>query len=143
MATPSPTVQKARSLLEDRRDELQAELKQIEQALSNLGAAPARKRGPGRPRKSSGSKPGKQRRSRQGGTRSEHALKLISKTPGLSAAEIADSLGIKPNYVYRVMGELVDDGKVEKRGKGFFPAAGAANGADPAEAPAEESSAKS
>jgi hypothetical protein len=31
-------------------------------------------------------------------------------------------MGIKPNYLYRVMPQLQKDGKVRKRGNGWHPA---------------------
>ncbi len=133
MATTSPTIEKARVLLRERRNEIRAELEQIEQALGSLEGSPQAKRGPGRPRKSRGrkaSKGSKRRRSRRGGTRADHAAKLVAESPGLTASEIASALGIKPNYVYRVMGDLVEDGKVTKRGKGFFPTADASSPAN-------------
>lgn len=138
----SDTIDRARSLLEERRTELETELAQIQAALSGLGGKPApTKRGPGRPRKSTGPS-GKKRRSRRGGTRAEHALGHLSANPGASAPEIAQALGIKPNYVYRVMGELEKDGRVSKRGRGYHaveaaPAAATAP-AEP-EAPAASS----
>lgn len=131
MSTTSPTIEKARVLLRERRSEIRAELEQIEEALGSLEGKSSSKRGPGRPRKSASSrssKGDKRRRSRRGGTRAEHALQVISNNPGSTASEIATALGIKPNYVYRVMGDLVDDGLVAKRGKGFYPT-GEANGA--------------
>ncbi len=115
--TTSEAVDKARALLEERRSELKRELAQIEQALSGLGGG---RRGPGRPR-GSASKPagGKRRRRRRGGTRADHAHKYVSAHPGATASEIASSMGIKPNYVYRVMAELEKDGRVRKDGKGY------------------------
>ena len=65
----SDTVDKARALLEERRDELQRELRQIESAIAGLGG---RKRGPGRPRGSGGGR----RRGRRGGTRADQAVRL-------------------------------------------------------------------
>lgn len=119
MPSSESTVDKARKLLENRAKELQRELHQIEQALAGLGSRI--RRGPGRPRKtkSSSAGSGKKRRSRKGGTRAEHALKYVEKNPGATAPEIAKSMGIKPNYVYRVMGELQADGKARKKGKGY------------------------
>ena len=29
-------------------------------------------------------------------------------------------MGIKPNYVYRVMGELQKDGRVKKKSRGYY-----------------------
>lgn len=72
--------------------------------------------------KSSGSKPRGGQRGRKGGTRAEQAEKIVAKTPGVTAREIADSLKIKPNYVYRVMGDLVKQGQVTKKGTGYYPA---------------------
>jgi len=116
MARETDAVDKARELLEQRREELRAELTQIEAALSGLGG---RRRGPGRPRGSGSARPAGRRRRRRGGTRAEHALSFVGANPGATAAEIAAALGIKPNYVYRVMAELEKDGKVRKDGKGY------------------------
>jgi sugar-specific transcriptional regulator TrmB len=120
MATAT-AVDKARSLLEARRAELTTELEQIDQALAGLKGGP--RRGPGRPRGSSSrsASAGKRRRRRRGGTRAEHALKYLGDHPGASAQEIAHAMGIKPNYVYRVMAELDKDGRVRKQGKGYYP----------------------
>ncbi len=45
------------------------------------------------------------------------------KTPGISASEIAKSMKIKPNYLYRVLGELEKEGRVTKKGREYHPAA--------------------
>lgn len=39
--------------------------------------------------------------------------------PLLSVAEIADRVGIKPNYLYRVLPRLAEEGKVEKVGQAW------------------------
>lgn len=70
--------------------------------------------------RSSSPRPG--RRRRKGGTRAEHAEKAVADNPGIKASEIADQLKIKPNYVYRVMADLVKEGRVTKKGTGYFPA---------------------
>jgi sugar-specific transcriptional regulator TrmB len=118
--TTSEAVDKARALLEERRSELKRELAQIEQALSGLGRG---RRGPGRPRGSASRPTGKRRRRRRGGTRADHAHKYVAAHPGATASEIAGSMGIKPNYVYRVMAELEKDGRVRKDGKGYHATA--------------------
>jgi len=121
MPTQTSTLDKARSLIEDRLKELDEERKRLEKALSNLlGHGP---RG-GRGRSSgSGSSPigsgGRPRRRRRGGTRAEHAMKAVQEQPGITAGEIAKKLKIKPNYVYRVMADLTKDGKVTKKGRGY------------------------
>jgi hypothetical protein len=146
VSTTSPTIEKARVLLRERRSEIRAELEQIEEALGSLEGKPQSKRGPGRPRKGAtakSSKGGKRRRSRKGGTRAEHALRVVTGQPGATASEIAKALGIKPNYVYRVMGDLVDDGHVAKRGKGFYPTEDAGAGTEPEPAAESEPLARS
>ncbi len=118
MAT-SDTVDRARALLEQRREELSAELKQIESAISGLGG---RKRGPGRPRGSGG---GTRRRRRRGGTRADQAVKLIGENPGIGVSELGKQMKLKaPNYLYRVLPELEKEGRIKKKGRGYHPAAG-------------------
>lgn len=59
------------------------------------------------------------------GTRGAEALALVKATPGITIPEIAEAMGIKQNYLYRVLPGLADDGLVVKDGKGWRPAAGA------------------
>ena len=120
MAEGTKVLDKARALIEERLKELNAETKRLEQALSNLkgergGRGRSRSSGP----KSSGSTGGKRRRRRRGGTRAEHALRAVKANPGITASQIAEKLKIKPNYVYRVMADLTEDGKVTKDGRGY------------------------
>jgi ribosomal protein S25 len=124
MAEDVNVLDKARALIEGRLEELKDETKRLEQALANLKGE---RRGPGRPRGSSsrssksggGTGGGKRRRRRRGGTRADHALKVVKETPGITASQIAEKIKIKPNYVYRVMSELTEDGKVVKDGRGY------------------------
>jgi hypothetical protein len=126
MASPGNAVDEAANLLRDRIAELDSERATLERALATLTDGTEGRRGPGRPRGSSkrGSSGNgrKRRRSRKGGTRAEHALKVISESPGISAGAIADQLGIKPNYMYRVLTELQADGRVRKEGRAYHPA---------------------
>lgn len=108
----SNVVDQARGLIEKRLAELDGERKRLEGALRDLGG----RRGPGRPRGSGGRK----RRRRKGGTRAEQAVKLITENPGITPSQIAERLGIKPNYVYRVMNDLQKDKLVRKKGRGYF-----------------------
>ena len=48
-------------------------------------------------------------------------MKLVKSNPGITASEIAKKLKIKPNYLYRVMGELEKEGEVTKKGRGYHP----------------------
>jgi hypothetical protein len=123
MPAASDTVDKARALLEQRRNELQQELAQIDSAISGLGG---RKRGPGRPRGSGagrprGSAPTRRRRAR-GGTRADQAVKLIAENPGIGVPDLAKRMRLKaPNYLYRVLPDLEKEGRIRKRGKGYHP----------------------
>jgi len=121
MASVGNVVDQAAGLLKDRIHELEGELSKLQRALSSLTDGRHGKRGPGRPRGSSSTAaPGKRRR--RGGTRAEQAVKLISENPGISASEIAKQLKIKPNYLYRVLGDLQKDGRVKKSGRSYTAA---------------------
>ena len=41
--------------------------------------------------------------------------------PGITIPELADAMGIKANYLYRVMPTLESEGQVAKRDKGWHP----------------------
>jgi hypothetical protein len=118
----------AREALERTVRELEDQLKQAEQALAALGGK-ATRRGPGRPRgsakKSSGSSGGagapRRRRKRRGGTRADQAVKLIEENPGIGASDVAKQMKIKPNYLYRVLGDLEKEGRVKKNGRQYHP----------------------
>ena len=115
MPQASDAVDRARALLEQRREELQRELRQIEGAISGLGG---RKRGPGRPRGSGGGR----RRTRRGGTRADQAVKLIGQNPGIGVSELGKKMKLKaPNYLYRVLPDLEKEGRIKKKGRGYFP----------------------
>jgi hypothetical protein len=113
-------------------------------ALAGVGgtAAPAAtpaaaKRGPGRPRRSAGeaapaaTKParkaaarGTKRRAgrRKGsGTRAAEALSFVQGQPGITIPELAAKMGIKQNYLYRVLPGLEQEKKVAKQGRGWHP----------------------
>jgi hypothetical protein len=114
MAQASNTVDQARSLLQQRREELRRELRQVESAIAGLGG---RRRGPGRPRGSTA------RRRRRSGTRANQAAKIIKDNPGINASELARKMRLKaPNYLYRVLPDLQKEGRIRKRGKGYHPA---------------------
>jgi hypothetical protein len=113
------------------QDALRSEEQALRAASKALGTAtgPAR-RGPGRP-PGSGSKRGPKKgakkgtgrrgRPRGGGTRSREALALVQSQPGITIPELATSMGIKQNYLYRVMPSLQKDKKVSKKGRGWYP----------------------
>jgi len=129
MPSTSNVLDEALDLVKKRLAELDEERKRLERALSELGGKVTR-RGPGRPR-GSGRGPGRppkaasaprKRRRRRGGTRADQAVVLVEKNPGISASEIAKQMKIKPNYLYRVLGELEQEGRVKKKGREYHPA---------------------
>ncbi len=124
MSPASNAVSEAADLLRARIGELDAERGKLERALASLTDGREGKRGPGRPRgsASTSSGSGRRRRRRRGGTRAEQAVKVITGTPGIGASDIAKQLGIKPNYMYRVLTELQKDGKIRKDGRAYHPA---------------------
>ncbi len=116
MPAASNTVDKARALLEQRREELRQELRQIEGAIAGLGGG---RRGPGRPR---GSGASRRRRGRRSGGRAEQAVKIITDNPGIGVADLAKKMRLKaPNYLYRVLPGLEKEGRIKKRGGGYHP----------------------
>ena len=128
MATKSNVLDEARTLVEKRLAELEDEKRRLERALSELTDGQSGRRRPGRPRGSrsgSGSTAGapRRRRRRRGGTRSEQALKLVADNPDITASEVARQMSIKPNYLYRVLGDLEKEGKVKKSGRKYRAAA--------------------
>ena len=82
--------------------ELDQERTRLERALAELTGGRVGRRRPGRPRGSTGTR---RRRRRRGGTRADQAVKLVKANPGITASEIAGRMKIKPNYLYRVLGE--------------------------------------
>jgi hypothetical protein len=70
---------------------------------------------------SSGRVPSTKRRGRPrgSGTRARQALELVGSRPGITIPEMASEMGIKQNYLYRVLPTLADDGKVVKRDRGW------------------------
>jgi hypothetical protein len=126
--------------LDEKRKEIQARLKELkpmvdeyerleaaERALSGVGgssraAAPAATppaSAPRRRRRSSGASNGRRGRPRGSGTRAAQAFELVKAQPGITIPQLAEAMGIKQNYLYRVMPSLADEGKVTKSGRGW------------------------
>jgi hypothetical protein len=119
--------------LDEKRKEIQARLKELrplvdefhrleaaEAALSGVGAKPAAA-APTRRRRSTASSNGRRGRPRGSGTRAAQALQLVGEQPGITIPELASAMGIKQNYLYRVMPGLAEEGKVTKSGRGWHP----------------------
>lgn len=61
-------------------------------------------------------------RPRGSGTRAREALELVGSRPGITIPEMASEMGIKQNYLYRVLPTLEKEGKVVKRERGWHAA---------------------
>jgi hypothetical protein len=118
----SKTVDDAVGLLRERLKELDAERADLQRALSSLTGGREGRRGPGRPRGSTAARPAGRKRGRRRNTRSDQTVKLIRENPGIGASEIARKMKIKPNYLYRVLGDLQKDGRVKKDGRAYTAA---------------------
>jgi hypothetical protein len=71
-------------------------------------------------RRSSGGS-GRRGRPKGSGTRGAEALALVKESPGITIPELAEKMGIKQNYLYRVLPGLAEDGLVAKDGRGWHP----------------------
>jgi sugar-specific transcriptional regulator TrmB len=130
---PANVFDEARDALERSVRELREQLSQAEEALEKLGGKVTRRgpgrRGPGRPKGSTnktarGTTAPRKRRKRRGGTRADQAVNLIESQPGISASDVAKTMKIKPNYLYRVLGDLEKEGRVKKDGRQYYPTGG-------------------
>jgi hypothetical protein len=118
--------------------DIDVRLSELKQEVSRLEAARAAlvgtRRGPGRPRGSgtgarttrtttrrsaNGRRTRRSRGRRGGATRANQALELVRSTPGITIPEIAKSMGIAPNYLYRVLPRLQQEGQIKKDGQGW------------------------
>jgi hypothetical protein len=127
------------------------EFRRLESAVAALagvggsavaGTVRTARRGPGRPRASAtrtrtatatrtkkakttrraaGTTPRRAGRRKGSGTRAAQALQLVKSQPGITIPELAAKMGIKQNYLYRVLPGLEQEGKVAKQGRGWFP----------------------
>jgi len=130
--------------LDEKRQEIAQRLKELRplvdeyhrldaalQALDgvNAGAAAAQraptKRAPAPPsaraRKPAGTSTGRRGRPKGSGNRGNEALALVKERPGITIPELAEAMGIKQNYLYRVVPGLQKDGLVRKEGRGWHP----------------------
>jgi sugar-specific transcriptional regulator TrmB len=126
--------------LDEKRKEIQARLKELkplvdeysrleaaERALAGVGATAGRSATATRPAarraraaaKRNGAGTGKRGRPKGSGQRATQALELVKSKPGITIPELADSMGIKQNYLYRVMPDLAEQGLVTKSGRGW------------------------
>jgi hypothetical protein len=120
--------------LDEKRKEIDSRLRELrplvdefhrlEKAAAALAGVGGGSGGNGRRRttsRRSGGGTGRRGRPRGSGKRALQAAELVSAKPGITIPELADSMGIKANYLYRVMPTLQKEGKVKKQGKGWHP----------------------
>jgi sugar-specific transcriptional regulator TrmB len=116
--------------LDEKRKEIQSRLKELkplvdeyrrlesaERALAGVEAKPASSTT--RRSRSTSSSNGRRGRPKGSGTRALQALELVRARPGISIPELAEAMGIKQNYLYRVMPTLAEQGQVVKSGRGW------------------------
>ncbi|MGH2942491.1 MAG: hypothetical protein ACRDLN_06935, partial [Solirubrobacteraceae bacterium] len=82
--------------------------------------APARAKASGR--RTAPATAGRRGRPKGSGKRGEEALALVKQRPGITIPQLAETIGIKQNYLYRVLPGLAADGLVRKDGRGWHPA---------------------
>ena len=129
--------------LEEKKREIAGRLKelkplvdeyhQLEGALTALGgvsgraatATATRSAAPTTTRRRRGTGTGRRGRPKGSGTRAQQTLSLVKDNPGITIPELASKMGIKQNYLYRVLPGLESDGKVRKDGRGWHPTAAA------------------
>jgi hypothetical protein len=125
--------------LDEKRSEIAARLKELkplvdeyqrlEAAAAALDGVPATppmhatpvRRAPRATARKRGATHGRRGRPKGSGTRGAEALALVKENPGITIPEIAAKLGVKQNYLYRVLPSLADDGLVVKDGRGWKP----------------------
>ena len=118
--------------LDEKRKEIDARLRELrplvdeyrrlERAAEAL-AGVADGQGRRAQRRSPSSRRGARRgRPRGSGTRAIQAFELVRSRPGIKIPELADAMGIKANYLYRVLPSLESEGKITKRDGGWHPA---------------------
>jgi hypothetical protein len=92
-------------------------------ALDGVGAQAARARRGAPTTSANGSRRGRPRGGRSGdSTRAAQTVELVRAQPGITIPELASHMGIKPNYLYRVLPQLADQGQIRREGKGWHPA---------------------
>jgi hypothetical protein len=86
-------------------------------AAPKTATAKVARKKPSRPKARRGGRP------KGGGKRATEALSFVQGQPGITIPELAAKMGIKQNYLYRVMPGLEQDGKLQKKGRGWHPKA--------------------
>jgi transposase-like protein len=110
--------------LDEKRREIDARLKELRplvEEYNRLEKAAAALAGVGNGNRQRASRRRGRGRPRGSGTRAKQALELVRARPGITIRELAETMGIHANYLYRVMPTLESEGQVVKRDKGWHP----------------------
>jgi hypothetical protein len=120
----------AAAFLTDKQAEIEARAAALEEEARQLRAASAAlsqlqgnpttgapiARRPAR-RKPSAAPPTRRTTGPGAGTRAQEALRLIAEHPGIAVPQLADQMGIKKNYLYRVVPGLEKAGQLRRVGE--------------------------
>ena len=108
--------------LVDEYQRLEAAAAALDGVGTSRSTTPARSRSTRAPSVHNGaSSNGRRGRPKGSGKRGAEALELVGATPGITIPEMAEKMGIKQNYLYRVLPGLAEDGLVVKDGRGWKP----------------------
>jgi hypothetical protein len=112
--------------LVDEYQRLDAAAAALDDVSTAMHALPATRRAPAHTPPPPARKRGATHSQRRGrpkgsGTRGAEALAIVKDNPGITIPEIAEKMGIKQNYLYRVLPGLAEDGLVVKEGRGWKP----------------------
>lgn len=120
--------------LDEKKKEISTRLKELKplveeyhrleaaaRALDGVGSERATRTPPTRRSRGTGGGSGSGKRGRPKGTgsRANETLTLVKEQPGVTITELAEKMGIKQNYLYRVLPGLESDGLVRKEGRGW------------------------
>jgi hypothetical protein len=119
----------ARTDISARLDELRplvdeyARLEAAAVALAGVnGDTPRPKEATAARRRSAPSAPSRGRgRPKGSGKRADECAAIVAADPGITIPAIAERIGIKQNYLYRVLPALAEEGRVRKEGRGWVP----------------------
>jgi hypothetical protein len=115
-------VDEKKSEMQSRLDELRPLVEEYHRlegaiaALEGMGDEAATPRARRARVKSAAGRPGRPKGS---GPRAQQTLELIKAQPGVTIPELAQTMGIKQNYLYRVVPGLQRDGLVRREGRGW------------------------
>ena len=117
------------NFLEEKRSEIEQRLKELKPlhdeylTLQKAKEALDGVERPARARPGTGARRGRRGRPRGSGGTAAKALEVIRQNPGIGVSDLARELKMRhPNYLYRVLPQLEEQGAVRKDGKGWHAA---------------------